>query len=277
MINKPKSVLLFSGGLDSLLATFFIKDLSGEFPDLLYVPIKHEYYLQERHTVDSFRDLFQEVYATEAPRWVDTHTYTSSDFMFNFSMLEDKQTAEIPFRNLHLILTAASYGYDQINLVVQKGEDTLSDRRPEFFKRTQEYLVWYTGKRILLDAVFPFFTKTRALEWFLHDYSDSVLTEEIKKKFVHSVFSCYQDNAFTVGLRCGKCSACIRLYVALTNNNIHDYPVLYKTHPTETDLWKEYIQRAETGGIEGERASEILAVRDYVSEHGLHSIYKHML
>jgi 7-cyano-7-deazaguanine synthase in queuosine biosynthesis len=254
-----KRVLLFSGGLDSLLAIFFIKSLTNSYPDLLFIPTKHKYALSEFAAVNyKFKPMFKNLFGSDGPKFVDTGHFTTDESMFDFRAIENKNTSEIPFRNLHFILAAASFGYDSIYLVVQKGEQDLSDRRPEFFDRTQQYITWYTGRNILLDAVFPFFTKVRALEWFLNEYTE--LGQSTKLSMVRSVYSCYEDNAFTPNFRCGACSACVRLFIAYTLNGVTTPDILYRVNPTESPLWAQYVSRAEMGEIEGERASEIRSV-----------------
>lgn len=259
-----KPVVLFSGGLDSLLATFYLENKYGYFPDLFYVSGKCKYSFSEKSTVFNVLKPIFETSFNPVPSFIDGDISSYAEYIFNFSKIEDFKTAEIPFRNLFFILYAVILKYDEICLIVQKGEQEITDRSTKFFKLTEEYLSSITNRDIKINPVFNDYTKVEALKWFINDYNK--IDYATKIRLVTKVYSCYEDNTFTPHERCGRCSACIRLFVAFYLNNLTpDFK--YRNKPTDTPLWEEYIRRALSDEIQSDRGAELLLCDKLVREN----------
>ncbi len=185
-----KTCLLYSGGVDSLIAWYML-----DKPDTLYVDLGHRYAWKEM----------------KAMRSLPPKPLIKKSHYGNFYEEDD---AHIPGRNLLLAMYAAAEGYDRISLVAQLGEQNIPDRSPEFFGRTSEILSFTFGRPIQFVNAGIGIHKSGMVEWYLKwkgglgPASDLLLA-----------VSCYSG----MGSRrdhCGQCPACLRKYVALTYNEV---------------------------------------------------------
>ena len=108
-----REVLLFSGGIDSLIAYHYL-----DFPQPLYVMMGHKYEAKELNCIENLKLII--------PRLKDIEYYSN-----NLSKFELKDNAYIPFRNLHLALNASHYG-NKIYMAGVKGDD-VPDKTPNAF------------------------------------------------------------------------------------------------------------------------------------------------
>lgn len=183
MRNK---ILLFSSGLDSMIAWYYL----GK-PDAIYFDLGHRYAEKEKESAIDFA--IQENMKLEISDELKLGNY-------------ELDTAEIPLRNLFLI-AHASLRAKKVFLVCQKGERELPDRSEIFFKKTQEFLSFLLDRNVELDPVFPNMTKTQMVGWYLKN--------NLPKDSLIKAFSCYSEIA-----PCYNCSACFRKVIALVNNGI---------------------------------------------------------
>jgi 7-cyano-7-deazaguanine synthase in queuosine biosynthesis len=203
-----KKILLFSGGLDSVIANRYV------FPDLcLHFDLGTKYSRRESDAVYDFMK------AKITPNLmvqnnIDLGTYEEPD-------------ANIPLRNLYLVSGAVSEAlaryseeaFFNIYLIVQKDEMSIPDRTQNFLDASSSMLSKLSGKKISVYTPFDDMDKTDMVRWFLKDgwNIDELLMS----------YSCFRG----YDKECGNCPACFRKWVALTNNDIEGdwLNVPYKT------------------------------------------------
>ena len=186
--NVSKTCLLYSGGIDSLIAWYML----GR-PDTLYVDLGHRYAWKERNAI---RSLPPKPYIIAS----------------NYGRGCERADAYIPGRNLHLVMCAAARGYDRINFVAQKGEQNTPDRTPEFFDRASEMLSFTFGRKIQILNPAKDMYKHEMVKWYLD--TGLLSTDDLV-----TTASCYSGK-IGVFSHCGACPACFRKYVALIYNGI---------------------------------------------------------
>lgn len=200
-------VLLFSGGMDSLITYFYLKDqLQISELALLNVMLGHTYQSKEIKAVNFLRE-----YLDLPVRIVE----------FPLGRYE-KVNAEIPQRNLFLAQIALLEfpKATEVFLALQKGEtrNESNDRSPEFLKKASEMLSHLYGRKILVSSPILHATKRDLFLWFYENYEFFFVKESLGV-----TVSCYS----ATGWLCGTCSACLRRYAAT-------FPELeeeYKTNP----------------------------------------------
>ena len=220
-----KDVVLFSGGMDSLIAW----EIVGR-PAALYVDLGHKYAAVEWQRC-------QEIIA-------DTQYFDLKTIGSQFEM----PNAEIPLRNLYLAMVAANLGYDRIWLSVQRNEMNIPDRTPEFFSMASALLTDLKGKPISVRTPVGEIDKVEMVEWYVEHGKD---VDALKR-----TWACYQP--VTVDdhqEHCGDCPACFRRFVAMKLNGIvEDWH--HKVPNTQTA--NEYKLRAQAGEYPEDRARQIL-------------------
>lgn len=184
---EKKEVLLFSGGMDSLIAWEFL----GQ-PASLYVDFGHKYAKQESERV-----------RTIGPK---DRVLVYSGMKFGVFERDD---AEIPQRNMYLAMLAANFGYDKIWIIAQKDEMSIPDRTPEFYQKASEMLTLLNEREIIVATPFEDMDKTDMVAWWLNEGHSA---ETLLK-----TWACYHP---WKGEPCGNCGACLRRYVAFKNNDI---------------------------------------------------------
>jgi len=188
-----KTVLLFTGGIDSLVAHYYL-DLELKEPhDLLYFNLGHRYSKQEMENAKQLAGRMG----------VDLRV---EDFI-KLGRFEEPD-ANIPARNLYLIMGAASLGYDKIYLIVQRGETSIPDRTLSFFINASSLLSTLYERDIEVDSPFWNMTKQDMVKWYKEKGLDTSLLIDTR--------SCYSPTKE----ECGNCPACFRKYVALVYNDI---------------------------------------------------------
>ena len=216
----PSSVLLFSGGMDSLCLAFLEK------PDvLLYVPSNSNCYgVQEDLCIrqlaeqnDFIRDRLQAL----SPQTLNLSPYERDDLI-------------IPNRNAHLVLLASNYG-DNIMLAAMQG-DRSTDKDETFCKLMTALLDhmwseqhWTHQRSFRITLPGKSITKTQLVSRFLLESGES-------SELLFTSFSCYSPT--DEGKHCGICKPCARKRVALANNGI-EIPNGYFAQPFwETEWWQ---------------------------------------
>lgn len=217
-----KEILLFSGGLDSLVAWYYL----GK-PTCLYIDLGHRYSIREKRAIHEIKE--------------KTGMKVIIDSRLNLGK-EEKPDAHIPMRNSFLLHMAALYG-DVLWLVVQKGELNIPDRSRLFISEIQ-FLLRYLNNNPKIKVGSPFLdmTKTQMVKWYLDNgHPVDVLL---------SSSSCYNGN------NCGYCAACFRRWISLELNGIEEK---YKfVEPWNSEIAKEYLKRVHEGKYEPDRADDII-------------------
>lgn len=229
---RSMKVMLFSGGLDSVIQSRFIE------PDiLLYVKM---------HT----KPMKKELAALEKlPKWYkDRLVITKS---INLSQFENS-VFTIPYRNLILILIALQYGNEVY--VGFNADESMDDKNPMFIKQANEFLTRrfkrkihlpdaYQGGKIKVIAPFEHVSKSDMVKRFLHKFPDQV-------KFIQKLYTCYRPDAVK---GCGFCDPCIKKAIALKENGIYadrffDSPVTDKDIKDFFEL-NEKLKRNDSADI----------------------------
>jgi len=205
-----KTVLLFSGGMDSLIFDYLLK------PDvLLYLPTGSKYEGIETKKIYNLAD----------KDYIDGSKLIILTDLLNLSLFE-RDDAIVPNRNAHLMLIASMYGENLILGSVQG--DRSFDKDPIFYEKMTDLLnhMWkaqhWTEERVFtVSSPYKETTKTEIVKEFLEKggSSESLLES----------YSCYDGTEQT----CGWCKPCFRKWISLYNNNI-DIPVGYY----KNDPWK---------------------------------------
>lgn len=198
-IKNGKSVLLFSGGLDSVLSYFYTK------PDyILYCKIGHRY---EKHELAIIEKLCQ-VYPDFRERLVFDDRLFLGDI--------ERSDAIIPLRNLFFISIASLYA-DTIFIGALSGEIN-GDKSVEFKNKLTNTLIkcyeksyWSEGRDISVKYPVGSFTKAELVAHYLQNGGDIDL--------IKLTSSCYDP---IDDMPCGICSACVKRYIALKINNISE-------------------------------------------------------
>lgn len=198
-IPKNKSVLLFSGGMDSLVMNHLLK------PDiLLVIPHGNKYEKQEMDCIDKL-----------SKKWkLENIKEDKSLYLESF----ERDDAIIPNRNLYFITLATHYG-ETIWLGSVYGDRSL-DKSVAFFKKCEDmfnYLFqeqhWCEGRTFSISAPYKDKTKTELVRLFLKEDGDP--------QMLLDSYSCYEGGEKP----CGICKPCFRKWVSLKNNGIemNDY------------------------------------------------------
>ncbi len=224
-------VLLYSGGLDSYIAYFYLRDTFDYNPKLLYVPLGHRYQQQEIDAIHRTTEYMD-----------DKHVLFDSTLALG---RWEEDNAHIPLRNSFLAHTAALYGADRIWLITQEGETDLPDRSFSGYLRMSELLTVLSMREVKVDTPFWTMSKVDMVKWYKE--------QGLPIPGLLKTHSCYAAGR---GKKpCGNCGACFRRFIAFYLNDIKEE---YELHPLETNLAKDYLRRARLGQYAGKRGKEIL-------------------
>jgi len=212
-MERLDRILLFSGGVDSVVAYYYLNK-----PNLLYINTNCKYSKQE---YDSAYNFFE--------KEMKNNFVSVSYYSLDLSQFEQPD-ANIPARNA-LLLTIGSQYADTVYLVVQRGEDSGPDRCGSFFKRMSQMLTDCHQRKIVCDSVFPGKTKCDMVEFYMNSVGNA--------QYLLDAYSCYSGQEQP----CSTCPACFRKFIALEYNGVttaeyFNIPKLLKSHTTHEYLRK---------------------------------------
>ncbi len=213
-----KKVLLFSGGMDSYMAW----NLLGK-PIPLYLEIGHRYEEKESQVIQQLMRADDELVVV----------YSGRIFIGDL----EEPDGHIPLRNLLFIQEAVLAGADTVYIGALRGESS-QDKAGWFFRNTSRTLSKLMGKKIVVQAPFRGFTKSKLVREFIRCHPD-------KLDVLLMTRSCYNMAEVPeefVG--CGRCMACFRRWVAMTLNGIREnyqYPP-YEWKVVQTEGWKSWLR-----------------------------------
>ena len=206
-VVRGKSVLLFSGGMDSVMYAYLLN------PDrLLRIGMNEKYEVEEGKHADE---------VVRRAGWKGK--YIKVDGVFDLSRYE-REDYIIPGRNVYIVTLASLYG-EEIYLSSVEGDRSL-DKDKVFYEQMTSLLnhIWdeqhWTEKReFVMTAPFKEYTKTRLLKKYIEEGGDISL--------IYESYSCYEGKRKP----CGVCKPCVRKAVAIVNNalGIDDY---FESDPT---------------------------------------------
>lgn len=230
-----RTVLLFSGGIDSLASYCLLKSWKEKIDVFLYVHLGVRYNYEEVTVAYRLLEFLGEE---------RKYKYVDLDFVKEF---EDKRTAEIPYRNLLLVVVAKYFG-NRVVLSVEKGtQRNVSKDRSDVFMRLLNSLYKYLDSKESLSVINPVrnFTKQDEVGVIKEYFGDKA------QKVIDMTFSCY----FPVrGKHCGNCPACIRKFFALSYNGLEFNNVIM--NPVESEMFKEYADRIKKGVYKKKRGRQ---------------------
>lgn len=234
-------IVLFSGGVDSLITLRYAQSISREMTDCVtpvYCCLGHRYEAEEIRAVTEI-----------------LHGGVNIDkSLSGLGSIEDSK-ANIPSRNGHLILAALRHSFEHFGsevyiwLTVQKDELSIPDRTPEFLQSMSKVCSVLSGRRVMVRTPWIDMDKTDMVRWYLERaYSEEDLCR---------TWACYSPSA--EGVQCGNCPACIRRYIAFSLNGIHEG---YLQDPKLSRTARWYLQRAKEGVFSKERCGRIFEALD---------------
>ena len=190
-------VLLFSGGMDSFMAW----RLLGH-PRCLYVALDHRYQFRELETIQVLTELTKRL-----PQSLDVE-------IINRLSLGDLEQPDgfIPLRNLLLAACATLSGASTVYLGGLRGESS-RDKSRRFFRDASRLLTFLEGRPVQVQAPFRHMTKTQLVRTYLRRFPDGPFA-------LLATRSCYAEFSMQDVVGCGRCMACFRRWVAMTNNGI---------------------------------------------------------
>lgn len=230
-LPKKKSVLLFSGGMDSLMYDFLLQ------PDILLFIVHGNHY--EKMEIESIRELTAKGIIN--PKKVVFDSFSLRDY--------ERDDYIIPNRNLYLITRATHYG-ETIYVGTVKGDRTL-DKSLEFFKKCEDmfdYLFqdqhWCEERRFSIGAPYKIYTKSELVKIYIEKGG--------KAEHLLVSKSCYE------GTNCGCCKPCVRKFIALEYNGISTVGY-FISDPRQTDWLLELKDKIVHGQYRGEQEDKEIA------------------
>ncbi len=209
-----KSIILLSGGLDSLVSLGLLKEKYNIETALTFgygqKALDNE--LKAAEMICNYYNLRHKVIKLDWLRSI-THTALVSDVAIPVGIQKTSDSVWVPNRNGLFLNIAASFAdaenYDYIIIGANKEEaETFPDNTKEFIERINLEFEYSTKKHPKVLAPLINYDK--------NDIVKKALDNSIPLEFVRS---CYQG----VEKHCGKCESCTRLKNALIANNDDKY------------------------------------------------------
>lgn len=214
----PKSIILLSGGLDSLVSLGIERenlnvDLALTF-DYGQMSVQKE--IEASKKICDYYNLQHKVIKLNWLEDITTTSLVKGDVPIGKDLDNSQQSAKsvwVPNRNgLFLNIAgcyADSYGYDYILIGANKEEaQTFSDNTKDFIDSINEEFNYST--QVKPKVVAPL------INYFKNDIVMLALEHNVP---LDLVMSCYKND----GGHCGECESCVRLRHALEANNAIEY------------------------------------------------------
>jgi 7-cyano-7-deazaguanine synthase len=233
--RKDKSVLLFSGGMDSVMFDLLLK------PDvLLYIPTGSNY---EAIETDKIKQLAEDGV-------INKDKLIILDNNLNLSMFE-RDDLIVPNRNAYLVLMASHFG-ETIYLGSVYGDRSF-DKDKEFYKLMENLLNhmwqeqhWTEERKFVVTSPFKDTTKTELIK-------DYVSAGGNVQNILNS-YSCYRGEPQA----CGICKPCVRKAVSLICNDIEVPSDYFEQDPMTAPWIADVLDLIKEGKYRGREDSEFL-------------------
>lgn len=232
---KNKSVLLFSGGMDSVMFDLLLK------PDvLLYVPTGSNY--EDIETV-KIKQLAEDGV-------IDKDKLIILDDNLNLSIFE-RDDLIVPNRNAYLVLMASHFG-ETIYLGSVYGDRSF-DKDKEFYKLMENLLNhmwqeqhWTEERKFVVTSPFKDTTKTELIKDYISAGGDV--------QNILNSYSCYRGEPQA----CGICKPCVRKAVSLLCNDIVVPRGYFESNPMEASWIADVMELMKQGKYRGREDAEFL-------------------
>ena len=209
--SPEKLVICVSGGLDSTIAYHIAKKT---YKDIicLFFNVGQPYYEKEKNVLKSLEIPFKEI-----------------DLSSVYADVE-MQGHIIVNRNALFANIGSIYG-NRVWIVGLKYENhyLMSDKNDQFYRYVSLSATQSTGKNVIVETPFREWSKTDILNYCI----ENELLEVVDK-----TTSCYDKNEH----RCGKCSLCVRRFVAGKTAGIDEK---FATNPKESQEAKLLVEKYE--------------------------------
>ena len=212
-----KSIILLSGGLDSLVALGAYKDELGIDLALTfdYGQKSASYEISSAKKICEYYQIESKIIQLDWLKDISKSSLVSETEIpdSNFGTVESAKSVWVPNRNsLFLNIAAAfadSFSYDYIIFGANKDEgQTFPDNTEKFRQKISEVFEYSTFKKPMVIAPLINYTKD--------DIVKIAIEKQIPLEFVRS---CYRSE----DKHCGKCESCNYLKQALINNKAYNY------------------------------------------------------
>lgn len=188
---RRRRIQLFSGGLDSYILWHLL-----DKPEAVYVCYGHKYQHRELDTISALQKIEPELSVTvlDGPQ---------------VGSLE-RSDGHIPHRNLLLVTTAVATLDPEIVYIGALRGEASRDKSYRFLRRTTR-LLSFGEQPVKVLSPSKRYTKTQLVKKFLKQFPNKVEQLAVTR-------SCYADSE----IPCGRCVACFKRWVAMTNNDIEE-------------------------------------------------------
>lgn len=198
-----RPILLFSGGLDSFAAWRLLRH-----PRPVYFALGHRYQDRELAAIRRLTDLSRNL-----PSRLDVE-------IVDRLRLGDLEQPDgfIPLRNL-LLASAGVLALKPGSAVYLGGlrGEASRDKSRRFFRESSRLLSFLEGRKITVAAPFRHVTKSQLVAEYIRQFP-------AEQHLLRATRSCYSEQVLTSPLvGCGRCMACFRRWVAMTNNGIQEH------------------------------------------------------
>jgi len=230
MLRNSRNVIMFSGGVDSLIAWFFL-----DRPKCVYVDL---------HLPDSQKEL-------EGVRYFSQKFHMDCEII-SFSPTNDHPLSPtladpfIPSRNLLFAILGSWFG-EKVCIAGVRG-DLVEDKNPEAFELMSEVITRFSRKRVKVFSPFWEMTKSDIVEWYLENVGD--------REALHRTVSCYHPTLH----QCGNCGSCFRKWVSFRVNGVEP------AFEVSQEIKSQYRDRAASGYYDQRRNREILQAIEVVHD-----------
>lgn len=207
--------IMYSGGLDSLIAYHFAKS-KGLDPICINVGLGQPYDAKEQNSIKSLGNWSPEV-----------HRIDLSDL---YGLIQKRLTNQIiPSRNV-LLATIGGMFAPRVWINALDGEQNGKehDKSERFFEDTTSLLSFtneFFQKETIVESPFAHMTKGETIRW--------ALAYGIPKEILFATSSCYDGDE----VKCSVCLTCVKRYLAFLETGVVEPG--YHTDPLTSDYFKE--------------------------------------
>jgi 7-cyano-7-deazaguanine synthase in queuosine biosynthesis len=256
--QPSKTVVCFSGGLDSVLAAILVADRRDDKePMLFHLNYAGPYSEKEYQVADKVSEKLR--------RYIANHTQDEVSLGLNFVTFPDNEGGQIveeqlvdgyiiPGRNGFIALTAAIFNPYADRIVMtghyrdEQGQNVGAvDKNYRFFSELSDLLSTGYGQTVRVECLTMNVSKPDTLQWAatlpkldtdLEGYRNSATLPDLLK----ATTSCYHP----LHLRCGDCSSCYKRYVAMTAAGFDDAG--YTVSPPDSENWAKHQAKEASKG-----------------------------
>lgn len=259
MVNNTDLTIMYSGGLDSLIAYNYAKKI-GYTPLCIFVNLGQENWNKELNSIEQNTNKFPE--------------YTPDLVILNLNelvpLIKSRLTNQIiPSRNVLLATIGGMFNSRVwINALDGESNGKENDKSNKFFKDTTDLLTFtnnFFQKETIVESPFKYMTKSETISWAINN--------DIPKDLLINTSSCYSENYN----KCGNCLTCYKRYTSFLLNDIYDE--CYTVNPLLSDYAKEMdleIPKAKENKdysrFTPKRIEEYFKLQNKINE--LHDIFK---